>query len=268
MSSTSYGLTHTAAPEELAMEEFRINGFTVVETGLSSQELSYARSSLDGIYHEQEQSFGRDRMKAIKELDVVRCPFVYDDFFLRRVVMNPAVNAFMRFQLGDYYILHLQNGIINRPDRGHHQSSWHRDLPYQNYVVSRPIAIGVLFCIDPFSAENGGTVVLPHSHRVEDAPSEEFMTKHQVQLSAASGKAIVFNAMLLHRAGVNTSRQARRAVNNVFTVPIIRQQIDLPRLLQGKYADDPGLRKLLGYESQSQGSVNEYRASRLERIRK
>ena len=39
----------------------------------------------------------------------------------------------------------------------HHQSAFHRDLPYQHFTSSRPIAINALFCADEFTNENGAT---------------------------------------------------------------------------------------------------------------
>jgi ectoine hydroxylase-related dioxygenase (phytanoyl-CoA dioxygenase family) len=247
-------------------EELKIQGFTVFENLLTNEQLTHARESLDRIYTEQELSFGKEKLRQINELDVARCPFSYDEFFLHDIILNQTIIAFIKNQLGDYFVVHLQNGIINRPNIEHHQSSWHRDLPYQNYVISRPIAIGVLFCLDTFSEETGGTFVLPFTHQVEHIPSQEYVEKFQTQVHAAAGSAIVFNAMLFHRAGYNTSPFIRRAVNNVYTVPIIKQQIDLPRFLNGKYSSDPLLKKMLGYESQSSATIDEYRSNRLNRI--
>lgn len=73
-----------------------------------------------------------------------------------------------------------------------------------------------------------------------------------------------------HRAGDNDnrSRRIRRAVNNVFSVPISTQQISLPSALSGRHSDDPELSRLLGYDSARAGSVLELRARRLRRNRK
>jgi ectoine hydroxylase-related dioxygenase (phytanoyl-CoA dioxygenase family) len=257
--------THSGNWISLKAEEFKTQGYTILENVLNAEQINYGRTSLDNIYQQQELKFGRENLTAINELDVARCPLVYDEFFLKAMVLNNPVTSFIRYHLGDYFVLHLQNGIINRPDVPHHQSSWHRDLPYQNYIISKPIAIAVLFCLDPFSAETGGTYVLPFSHQLEEIPSVDYLQKFQVQINANAGDAIIFNAMLFHRAGYNSSKFTRRGVNNVFTVPIIKQQIDLPRFLNGQYADDSALRRILGYENQSPTSVEEYRSNRLSR---
>ena len=52
----------------------------------------------------------------------------------------------------------------------------------------------------------------------------------------------------------------------MYTLPFIKQQISLPRMLKGKYRDDQFLNKFLGYESETDESVTEFRRRRLERI--
>ena len=271
METKSYGASatsHAGNSNASRAEEFRIQGYTVFDNLLDSQKLDYSRSSLDKIYVQQESEFGKDNLRAINELDLARCPFVYDEFFLQELILHETIVSFIRQHLGDFFQLHLQNGVMNKPMTGHHQSAWHRDLPYQNYVISKPIAISVLFCLDEFSSETGGTYLLPFSHQLENIPSQEYLEKYQKQITAPAGSAIAFNAMLFHRAGYNSSQIIRRGVNNVYSVPIIKQQIDLPGYLKGKYADDPFLGTLMGYKSQVPSSVLDFRSDRLKRIKK
>jgi len=63
------------------------------------------------------------------------------------------------------------------------------------------------------------------------------------------------------------ANRARRAVNQVYTIPLIAQQIALPQLLGGKYRDHPALARLLGYDSVPARSVAEWRQRRLDRVR-
>jgi ectoine hydroxylase-related dioxygenase (phytanoyl-CoA dioxygenase family) len=84
-------------------------------------------------------------------------------------------------------------------------------------------------------------------------------------VTAEPGSCIVFDSMLCHRAGTNTSGRPRRAVNQVFSVPIIAQQISLPSMLAGRYADDPVLARLLGYDSVPAASVLDWRERRWRR---
>jgi ectoine hydroxylase-related dioxygenase (phytanoyl-CoA dioxygenase family) len=111
-------------------------------------------------------------------------------------------------------------------------------------------------------------MVIPGSHRVERFPSPEVADSLAVSIDADPGSFVVFDAMLFHRAGSNRSGRIRRGVNNVFSVPIISQQISLPLALNGRHRDDPALSQLLGYESAPAASILEWRTRRLHRSRK
>jgi ectoine hydroxylase-related dioxygenase (phytanoyl-CoA dioxygenase family) len=174
--------------------------------------------------------------------------------------------AYVEKILVSYFILHLQNGIINMPNEEHHQSSWHRDLPYQNWTSSEPLACNVYCCIDDFNSETGGTYMLPFSQQFNSAPSIQYMEKYAAQVNAPAGSVILFNSMMFHKAGYNKSKdKTRRGINQMYVKPIISQQIDLPRFLNGKYADDEFLSMLFGYKTQLAKSVSEYRSQRIQR---
>lgn len=265
MDFISYGVTsqNKAVSElDLLVEEVKIKGFSVLKNVLNEQELAEARKRLDDLYAKQEKEFGVDNLVAIKEKDMARCLLAHDEFFLRKLAVNPRVMEAVEKFLGDYFILHLQNGIINRAQEAHHQSSWHRDLPYQNFVISKPLSINAMFCIDDFTVENGCTWVVPFSHREEMIPTVDYIERNKAPLVAPAGSVVIFDSMLFHQAGYNASKNTRRGINNVYVAPILKQQIDLPKILKGKYADDPFLYKFLGYGSEVASSDVEFRQFR------
>lgn len=268
MSSTkSYGVNQQNSLNSKIdgiLEELQINGYSVLENILNETELTEVRLRLDTVYEKQVSGFGLENLEKINEKNTVRSPLVYDDYFLQ-IAVNPKILEIIENILGSYYILHLQNGIINKPNEMHHQTSWHRDLPYQNFVISKPLAIGALFCIDDFTEASGGTFVLPHSHKVEKIPSNEYILKFEKQLSAKAGSVIIFDSMLFHRAGYNSANFTRRAINNVYVVPILKQQINLFKALNGKFSNDPFLSKFLGYSSNTPDTDIDWRKEKLSR---
>ena len=250
-----------------SVEEIRISGYTVVAGVLSESELQIIRGKLDEIYEVQVKEIGGEgRLGEINDVNVVRLLLAYDDYFLK-VATNPAVLAIAERLLGDYYILMQQNGIINLPGLENYQISWHRDLSYQHFVSTRPLAISALFCIDDFSAASGGTYVLPASHKIETFPSKEFLEKNERGIIAKAGSALVFDSMLYHRAGYNRSTFTRRALNHVYTLPFLKQQISIPEALQGKFRDGGFLSKFLGYDSEPGKNVSQWRAAKIDRTR-
>jgi ectoine hydroxylase-related dioxygenase (phytanoyl-CoA dioxygenase family) len=88
------------------------------------------------------------------------------------------------------------------------------------------VAVSILYALDPFTEDTGGTLVLSGSHRVGDAPSDAYAEAFAEQPRLAPGDALVFDSFLFHRAGVNSSALTRRAVNHVYATHVFRQQFD------------------------------------------
>lgn len=267
--SSDYGVVErTRAGDDLAQhaERIRLVGYTVVSSGMSGVEVEQLGARLDEVLARQAEEFGgMDRLDRIGEAFTARCPLAYDDAFLA-LATNTRLLGVCRQLLGDYVLLMQQNGVINPPRQPHTQVAYHRDLPYQHFVSSRPLAVSALFCIDPFRPDTGATTVLPASHRMEAFPSADVAAVLDTAVEAAPGDYIVFDSMLYHRAGHNRSDRPRRAVNQVFSVPVIAQQISIPRALGGRHADDPTVARLLGYEVDPPGSVVAWRERRAARI--
>ena len=161
--------------------------------------------------------------------------------------------------------MNLQNGVINKSQVYHSARDFHRDLFFQHYSSSRPLAISALVCVDDFTPETGATFVLPGSHKFDAFPSPEFAKTHEKQIVAKAGSIIMLDSMVYHRAGENTSGKTRRAISQIYTTPMIKQQISLPKALEGRYVDDPFLAKFLGYESETAENVLEWRKTRIDR---
>lgn len=268
MRESFYGAIEQSRVEgeiDRCIEEIRLVGYSIVPSLLADDELARWRERIDRTYRQQEEEFGADRLRAINELDLCRAPLLYDPAFIG-LAAHPHVTAVVRRLLGDWFILNLQNAIINRPGTVHHQGSWHRDLPYQNFVISRPLAINALFAIDEFSAETGGTLLVPYSHRMEVLPSDDYIDRHRIGAAAPAGSVIIFDSMLFHRAGRNSSDRIRRAVNHLYTVPIIKQQYDIPAALGDGYAADPDLARLLGYTAQVPRDDRSWRRARAAKL--
>lgn len=258
----SYGVIQcrSATDEvDLQVEELEYLGYTVLDSGLTPAELQSIRDQTDAGYSVQLNETRSLGMTA--DADILRCPLAYDDVFVK-VATLPPLMAVCRRLLGENFVLLQQNGIINRPSTKEFQSRWHRDLTYQHFVSTKVLALNALLCVDDFSLETGGTVVLPGSHSFEDFPSSGFVRKHEVTANAKAGSILVLNAMLFHRSGLNNSGRDRRGINHLIGRPLLVQQIDLPRVLDGRHSSDEFLRKYLGYQWNPAPSVGAWRAAR------
>jgi ectoine hydroxylase-related dioxygenase (phytanoyl-CoA dioxygenase family) len=250
---------------DFCAEEIRNIGFTVVQSGYSQQELQLIRQKIDAVYERQLVELGGEGfLQRINDADLARCLVGYDDYFLA-LATHPLLLAVTRKLLGENFVLMAQNAILNRPADEHYQVTWHRDLNYQHYVSSRPLAFSALYAIDNFTEETGGTWVIPASHKSEAFPSEDYVLRYRKQISAPAGSILLLDPMVYHRAGVNRSKGLRRSINHIYTVPMIQQQISLPRMLAGKFGEDRFLRMFLGYETETGESVQQWRTRKLAR---
>jgi ectoine hydroxylase-related dioxygenase (phytanoyl-CoA dioxygenase family) len=248
---------------EFHIEEVVRNGHTVLENCFLEEELRIIRDKIDSIYQQQaEEIGGEDKLLLIGDELSVKHLLVYDEIFLK-MATHKDVLAIIEGILGDHFILQLQNGILNKSNIYHSACDFHRDLFFQHFTASSPLALSAVVCVDDFDSETGGTFVLPGSHKFDRFPSPEFAQKYQFQVTAKAGSVIVFDSMVYHRTGENTSSSIRRAVSQVYTLPFLKQQISLPKALGGKYSEDPFLFKFLGYKTETRNNVLEWRQERI-----
>jgi ectoine hydroxylase-related dioxygenase (phytanoyl-CoA dioxygenase family) len=252
---------------DASCESLRHLGYAVIEGGYERGWLSSISEALDRAQQRYiSEHGGSEALKAIDEHNTVRLPLCYEPMFVE-VATNVKILEICRRLIPGYVVLNQQNVVINPPySERYNQGAWHRDLPYQHFVSSRPLAINALFCLDSFTLENGATKVLPASHRQEAFPSDQFVEAQAVTVVAPAGSFIVLDCMVFHSGGVNTTDRPRRAVNHVYSIPLIRQQIDLPSVLGEHFTTEGALRKLLGYDVRTPRSVAEYLASRAKKV--
>lgn len=260
----SYGIINSLKIEneiERHFENISIKGFSIKEGVLTLKECDEYSNIVNKVYEKQVIEFGKDKLEKIQELDLARMPFLYDRG-LSALYLNPFVLELTSKILGTNFHLHLQNAIINKPNREHHQTSWHRDLPYQDWVISKPLAINAFYCLTDFTEENGSTVVLPFSHKIDYFPSEGYIRENEVKVLAKAGSVIFFDSMLYHRASYNASEMIRYGVNHLFVVPILKQQVDITKCFSKEVDLSEQEKMILGIKFGVPASVNEFREKR------
>ena len=243
---------------DIHLENIERLGYTVVEDVISSAECKIIASKLDRIDDEQLRDYGIDRLKALNEIGIIRALIEKDDYF-GNLILNQIVFGLVSKILGDTAIIHLQNGIVVNPEIKHGQSHFHRDFA-KDFVCSRPLSVNVFWAIDDFTAETGGTWVIPYTHKSSIWPSNEYLENNAIQVNARAGSVLLFDSMLIHRGGANISKSRRRAVNHQYTHPFIKQQIDFPSLLKSRFQMESKLSQVLGFWTIPPKSVREFRS--------
>lgn len=244
------------------------DGFFVLDRVFTPELLSEAIIRLDEINKTQSEEIGGiENLKAIKEENTLRVPFLYDEFFLK-FFTEPRVLEILKSVYCREFILLTQSGLINEPRKDHTGARWHKDLPYQHYASKQPVCINVLVVLTDFTPETGSTCFIKGSHQNIDVPNEKEIEENFFQVNASAGSVIVFNSLTLHKMGQNISKYSRYAINHMFGTPIFKQHMNFHLMSNNKYKDDPILSRLLDYPYSVPESVLSFRQKKLRNIKK
>lgn len=123
------------------------------------------------------------------------------------------------------------------------------------YTVPRPrpmISLSTIAAVDDFSAQNGGTEVIPGSHLWGDdwrERAESAGRARPLAVQMPAGACVVFSGTLVHRGGANRSAASRLAFSNQYCQPWARQQENFMLGVPPEVAREMPLRlqQMLGY---------------------
>jgi ectoine hydroxylase-related dioxygenase (phytanoyl-CoA dioxygenase family) len=112
----------------------------------------------------------------------------------------------------------------------------------------RQARVQVMVAITDFTAENGGTMVIPGSHRWDDdrqpAPDEAVPTIMK------AGSGLIWLGGTYHAGGLNTTDRPRTGLTITFDIGWLRQEenhyLSIPREIVASYPED--IQRLLGYD--------------------
>lgn len=242
---------------EQHLEELERDGYFILEGVFKEPALEVMRQKLDAVWELQLAEYGEELLEQIGDYGQLRCMMEYDPFFFE-LINHPTIWPYVAATVGDTAILHLQNGIVLFSDRPHNQARYHKDFA-KNFTSSKILSFNAFIAVDDFTEITGGTWVLPGSHRFSEMPSPAYFEKHGVQIKTPAGSVIFFDSMIWHKGGVNTSGKRRRAINQIYTRPFIKQQIDYPAMYKGKIDMETKLAQTLGLWTIPPKNLGEYR---------
>jgi len=255
----------------LTLEAVRHTGYAILEDVLGPALLEEIRGAMYRAQQEILRDVGAERLARAGEQGVLRLMLRYDPVFFTLLEV-PEVLAVVDAALADTAILHLQNGFIlphtpgttGKPEV--FQYRFHTDFPrvLNGYMAS----LNVMFAIDAFTADNGGTLVVPGTHQRMAPPAPSYLQASAIPVECPAGSMFVFDSTLWHAAGVNRSGRDRLGINHQFTRSYIKQQIDYVRALGDAVvlAQRPRTQQLLGWYTRVVTSLDEYYRPEDERL--
>ncbi|MGO4394997.1 phytanoyl-CoA dioxygenase family protein [Variovorax sp. M-6] len=262
--SQSYGILVREASEtalDEAVEQVRAIGYATLDSGYSDSELEALSNGFNAALESYQATHGRAFLETLNEHNNIRLMSTQGEGMFLRLALNPNLLKALGKLIAGKFMLNQQNGIINPPKEGYNQGAWHRDLPYQHFLSSTPLAVNALFCMDDFTLENGATFVLPASHKTSEFPSAGYVEKNALQVPAKAGQFILLDCMTFHCGGYNGSDRARRAVNHLYNIPYFKQQINIPGNLDATDLS-PQAKEILGFNFQESKSLGDFFDSR------
>ena len=239
------------------VEKLKLQGYFVIESVLTPEELHEISIKMDEIWDLQVAKHGKDFLKKIGDWGVARGLMQHDSMFMN-LIMNPTIIEYVDYLLGESAILNLQNGILLFPSKDHNQGRYHRDFA-KDFISSKLLSVNALIAIDEFTLENGATFFIPGTHTHEEMPSENFINEAELQITASAGSIIFFDSLIWHKGGENKTANSRKAINQQYTRPFIKQQLDYPKMLNQLVEQESKLAQKIGLWSVPPIGVDAYR---------
>ena len=242
-------------PRHLA--ELDAQGYTVVPDFLGAVDLERVR---DGLAPHLSTHTGRNNFEGLRTERVYT--LVGRGTCFERIAEDPRVLALLDRVLAPGYLLTASQAICIHP--GETPQPIHYDDTF--YPIPRPrpsISFSTIVAVDAFTLENGGTEIIPGSHRWSDAkiagaydgrdadaPPAAALEARLVPMVVPAGACIFFHGTLLHRGGANRSAAPRLAFSNQYCEPWARTQenfyLGVPQALV--HTMSARVQTLLGYE--------------------
>jgi ectoine hydroxylase-related dioxygenase (phytanoyl-CoA dioxygenase family) len=143
------------------------------------------------------------------------------------VQAGPVIEQLLNETMGPDFLMSSFVAIITRPfnnPQGLHQDQ--AIAPFQDPVA--PFTVNTMFILDDTGPHNGGTLVVPGSHRLVSATGSggaiQSPLPPAINLTAPAGTVMIFEGRLLHGTGVNRSNATRAILVMNAVKPFMRQQ--------------------------------------------
>jgi hypothetical protein len=200
-------------------------GCAAVHGMFSEEQCAQMRAELDphlehALYTDEDQTadFYPAKTKRITGL-VARCPAV------RELAMHPVTTALCDHHLlpnCEKYNLHVTAGLVVGP--GARSQVLHREEdPFDYFSVPRPnLVIASMAALTEFTADNGGTLLAPGSHRWQQGRVAE--DSETVSAEMPQGSMLFWLGGTLHGAGANITQDWRHGVILSYSLGWLRQE--------------------------------------------
>lgn len=220
------------------------NGYAVLPDVLDATELAVLRDNVDQVAAEERTAgsawYSNGNQRIFNLLNRGR---IFVD-----LIEHPTALGLAHAMLGPDTLLSSITANIAAP--GNVPQLLHTDQQYVPEPWMYPVTLNVVWILDDFTAENGGTRMVPRSHMLTRGPVTENI--ETVPLTGKAGGVALIDGRVWHGTGVNnTQAEYRRGIFAYYCSPFIRQQENVYRSLLPDIRSSlsPTARKLLGFDA-------------------
>jgi ectoine hydroxylase-related dioxygenase (phytanoyl-CoA dioxygenase family) len=216
----------------------------------------------DVLTQDTVETINQEMKRIIKEYKIENCftdfeghktiriynPLNKSDVF-NSLILEDSILAAAEHCLGEDLLVSSVTPIIRYP--GEVAQALHTDDAF--FGFQRPhkrLAINVLYAITDFTKENGGTLVVPGSHKSPDHPKQEDI-KQSITTEVKSGGVVIYDASTWHGGGANRSNLPRLFCSIYYSLGCLRQEENLVLSIDEKRMKSfPNrLKQLCGYSA-------------------
>ena len=197
--------------------ELQINGYTILPDVIPAAECGTIRQRLLDVVDRARTDTSPDKVGFVPGV-------INEEQSFAPYLADARLLGLLEQVLGRHLRISFTSVIVN--ETGNARGKWHADWPFnQGNAGSIPapypdrlMHITTLWMLSPFSAENGGTLVVPGSHHCPTNPTAgdnhplhaPFPTERQA--GGAAGSVLVMDSRLWHATAPNTSGDPRVAL--------------------------------------------------------
>ncbi|MSS73711.1 MAG: hypothetical protein EXS64_19820 [Candidatus Latescibacteria bacterium] len=224
----------------------QIDGWCVVEEVIPKEDVERVRRSVL-------ETVPRHRNpKAPKGIGFVSGLINHDQSFAPYLA-DPRLLGIARRLFGAHVRISMTSAIVNYPgnDRGGLHADWpfnqnnagHVPVPYPD----TPMHLTTIWMLSTFTPENGGTLVVPGSHRTPNNPTGNIGLDGkapyptELQVTGPAGSVMVFDSRLWHATAPNGSSEPRVALAIRYAPWWLNLEVLMPGSVErARMVDEPG----------------------------
>ena len=262
----SYDVRELSA-DDIAKHDYslRTRGFSLLEGVVDLQECLSMKESMLAATNEFQPVDGVER----SFLDRYQIhDLLNKDLRFARLLEDPRLQNLLASFLGPFWTMYAATSSAVPPHGKNYANRIHNDTARfsRDYIFN----IGVIWTLDEYTEKNGALRVLPASHHLEAAPSEEYFEENAQPVLCPPGTLIFFHAGLYHRAGENRTDNWRCSMTMNACRSFMKPRMDWTKFIDSEIVGvlNNQAKRILGFDSRVPASLEEFFLPENERLYK